>query len=363
MSWSRILLLAALAAATFSAASRAADLTAGMKKGTPELKSAGPATFAPQGILLVGDTAGATIYAIATDDKSAGSPGQPLAIDKIDEKIAGLLGTSPKEILINDVAVNPESGSVFLTVSRGKGPDAKPVIVRVDSSGKLGEFSLADVMFSSAPIPSAPESGRQRQEVTTDLQFTGGQVIVAGLSNEEFASQLRVIPFPFQKVDGGASVEIWHAAHGQFETRSPVRTFAVFDVGGQPNVLAAYTCTPLVKFPLSDLKPGSKVKGTTIAELGNRNRPLDMIVYEKDGKDYLLMANSARGVMKVDVNKIDETQGVTDHVKGGGTAGLSYDTIKDLKGVMQLDKLDKGHALLLVQSDSGSLDLKTVQLP
>ena len=85
-----------------------------MKKGTPELKSAGPATFAPQGILLVGDTAGATIYAIATGDKSAGSPSEALKIEKIDEKIAGLLGTSPKEILINDLAVNPETGSTFL---------------------------------------------------------------------------------------------------------------------------------------------------------------------------------------------------------------------------------------------------------
>jgi hypothetical protein len=238
-----------------------------------------------------------------------------------------------------------------------------PVIIRIDSTGKLGEFPLKDVMYSQATIPNAPTEGRAKQEVTTDLQFTGGQVIVAGLSNEEFASKLRVLAFPFKKVEGGTSVEIWHGAHGAFETRSPVRTFAVFDVGGQPNVLAAYTCTPLVKFPLSDLKPGNKVKGTTIAELGNRNRPLDMIVYQKDGKDYLLMANSARGVMKVDVGKIDETNGVTEHIKGGGTAGLPYETIKELKGVDQLDKLDKDHALLLVRSDSGALDLKSVQLP
>jgi hypothetical protein len=355
--------LAALIATAAISIGQAADLTAGMTKGTPELKSAGPATFAPQGILLVGDTAGATIYAIATGDKSSGSPSEALKIEKIDEKIAGLLGTSPKEILINDLAVNPETGSTFLTVSRGRGPEATPVIVRVDSAGKLGEFSLNDVMYSSAPIPSAPDNDKARQEVTTDLQFSGGQIIVAGLSNEEFASQLRVMPFPFEKTEGGASVEIWHAAHGKFETRSPVRTFAVFDVGGKPNVLAAYTCTPLVRFPLSDLKPGSKVKGTTIAELGNRNRPLDMIVYEKEGKDYLLMANSARGVMKVDVQKIDETDGITDAVRGGGTAGLPYDTIADLKGVMQLDKLDKDHALLLVQSDSGALNLESVQLP
>ncbi len=49
------------------------------------------------------------------------------------------------------------------------------------------------------------------------------------------------------------------ARMARFETKSPVRTFAVYDVEIKvPNVLAAYTCTPLVKFPLSELLPGSK---------------------------------------------------------------------------------------------------------
>jgi len=30
-----------------------------------------------------------------------------------------------------------------------------------------------------------------------------------------------------------------------------------------------------------------------------------MIVYQKDGKDYLLLANSSRGVMKVTTEKIE----------------------------------------------------------
>jgi hypothetical protein len=226
----------------------------------------------------------------------------------------------------------------------------------------VAEFALDDVKFSKAAIPNAP-SDKGRQDVTTDLQFSGGKILVAGLSNEEFASNLRVIPFPFEKVENGTSVEIYHGAHGKLETRSPVRTLAVFDVGGEPNVLAAYTCTPLVKFPLSDLKPGAKIKGTTVAELGNRNRPLDMIVYNKDGKDFLLLANNSRGVMKVNVEKIDATQGITNPVKGGGTEGLSYDTIAELKGVTQLDKLDKDHAIVLVQADGGALNLKSVQLP
>ncbi len=360
MSTRTLFFMAAVLAAALAPLGHAADLTAGMQKGTPDLKSAGPATFAPQGILLVGDTQGATIFAIATGDKPGGSPSQPLKVEKIDEKIASLLGTTPKGILINDMAVNPETGNTFLTVSRGTGPDAKPVIIRVESNGKLGEFALKDVLFSKAAIPNAPTE-KGRQDVTTDLQFTDGQVIVAGLSNEEFASQLRVLPFPFATVDKGTSVEIFHGAHGKLETQAPIRTLAVFDIAGKPNVLAAYTCTPLVKFPLSDLKPGAKVKGTTVAELGNRNRPLDMIVYKKDGKDYLLMANSARGVMKVNVEMIDKTEGISKPING--TAGLPYDTIADLKGVMQLDKLDKDHALVLVLSDSGSLNLQSIQLP
>jgi hypothetical protein len=353
--------IAALLGTTMFGSSHAADLTTGMQKGTPDLKSAGPLTFAPQNILLVGDTKGATIFAIATGDTASGSPAQPVNIEKIDEKIAGMLGTTPKDILIKHMAVNPATGSTFLSVSRGKGPDATPAIIRVDSNGKLSELALKDVMFSKASLPNPSE--KVRQDVTTDLQFADGKILVAGLSNEEFASTLRAIPFPFNSVDKGTSVEIWHSAHGMFETKAPVRTFAVFDVQGQPNVLAAYTCTPLVRFPLSDLKPGTKVRGTTIAELGNRNRPLDMFVYNKDGKDYILMANSDRGVMKVSVENIDKTEGITAPVKGGGTAGLKYETIANLKGVNHLDRLDKDHALLLVRSDSGALNLQAVALP
>jgi hypothetical protein len=360
MSTRMLPLIAVLLGISLLPASRAAELTTGMQKGTPDLKSAGPATFAPQGILLVGDTAAATIFAIATADTPAGSPATALKVEKIDEQIAALLGTTPKQILINDLAVNPQTQSAFLIVSRGTGPEARPVIVRVDSTGKIGEFSLKDVLFSVAPIPNAP-TDKGRQDVTTDLQFTGGQVLVAGLSNEEFSSQLRSIPFPFAAVDRGASVEIYHGSHGRYETRSPVRTFAVFDVGGEPNVLAAYTCTPLVKFPLADLKPGSKIKGTTVAELGNMNRPLDMIVYQKDGKDCLLMSNSARGVMKVDLANVDKTDGITAHVKG--VAGLPYETIDGLKGVRQLDRLDKDHALVLIQADGGALNLQSIALP
>ncbi|HEY2839736.1 MAG TPA: hypothetical protein VGJ26_11325 [Pirellulales bacterium] len=361
MSLRACLFAAGLLTAAMIATSSAANLTEGMAKGTPEIKSVGPATFAPQGILLLGDTQGATIYAIATGDAALGAAKAPLNVEQLDEKIAALLGTSKGEIVIHDLAVNPETGNAFLTVSRGRGPEAKPVIVRVDASGSVGEFPLKDVLFSKAAIPNAPENNKDRLDVTTDLQFAGGQVIVAGLSNEEFASKLRTIPFPFGAVGNGASVEIYHGAHGKFETRSPIRTLALFSIGGEPNVLAAYTCTPLVKFPVSDLKSGAKIKGTTVAELGNHNRPLDMVVYNKDGKDYLLMANSARGVMKVDLANVATADGITEKI--ANTAGLPYETIKDVKGVEQLDRLNKENAVVLVKNEGGAYSLKAIPLP
>ena len=135
-----------------------------------------------------------------------------------------------------------------------------------------------------------------------------------------------------------------------------------YEINGQAHLLAAYTCTPLVKIPVADLKAGAKVKGTTIAELGNRNRPLDMIVYKKDGKDYVLMANSSRGIMKMPTEGMDKLEGITNPVKGGAT-GAKYETIERLaRASMQLDKLDKEHALVLVDV-AGSLNLETLPLP
>ena len=124
--------------------------------------------------------------------------------------------------------------------------------------------------------------------------------------------------------------------------------------------MASYTCTPLVKIPVSELKPGAKVKGTTIAELGNGNQPLDMIAYTKDGKDFLLSANTKHGVIKIPTEEFASATAITSPIKG--TAGPKYVKITELKNVVQLDKLDDARAIILTKTGSG-FDLKTVPLP
>jgi hypothetical protein len=135
-----------------------------------------------------------------------------------------------------------------------------------------------------------------------------------------------------------------------------------YEVDGQSYLLAAYTCTPLVKLPVADLRPGTHVKGTTIAELGNRNRPLDMIVYPKDGKTYLLLANSSRGVMKIPTEGVPGAKGIVEPVRTE-RHGVGYDTIATLKGIEQLDLLDESQALVLRRGDDGKLNLQAVPLP
>jgi hypothetical protein len=342
----------------------AAEPSASLKKGTPDLKSAGPLTFGPDGILFVGDTQGAALFAIDTGDR-AGEKGA-IKVDDLGAKVAALLGTDSKQVTINDVAVNPASGNAYLSVSRGRGPGAAPVILRVGRDGKLSELSLENVRFAKTEIPNAPrptdvQKGQPlRNESITDLAYVDGRVFLAGLSNEEFSSRLLAIPFPFTDSVDGAGVEIYHGSHGKLETKSPVRTFVAYQIKGQPYLLAAYTCTPLVKVPVADLKAGAHVKGTTIAELGNRNRPLDMIVYQKGGKDYLLMANNSRGMMKIVTEGADTTQPITSRVPD--KQGLPYETIEGMKDVVQLDQLDKARAVIL-RDQAGTLNLETIDLP
>ncbi len=361
MNWSRIRLapLALAAVVVLAGSLQAAGPRDSLTKGTPELQSIGALAFGPEGILFIGDPRAAAIIALDTQDRTANGTDRT-KVEALDEKIASLLGIEASQVTLNDLAVNPLSGNTYVGVTRGKGADGKPVLLRVERTGKIDEVSLKDVAFARTPLPN-PGKGRSASDVITDMAYLNGKLFVACLSNEEFASQFRVIPFPFGENGKGTAVEIFHGSHGRLETKSPIRTFAAYEIKGEANLLAAYTCTPLVQVPVAELKPGEKVKGKTIAELGNRNVPIDMIVYHKDGKDYILMANSARGVMKISTEGIDRTEPITKPIPG--TAGLKYETIQALQGTVQLDVFDKDHVLVLRKGKDNRLNLETVEMP
>src|SRR2546427_6297741 len=100
--------LTVVAALAFAGAARA-DLTEGMKKGTPDIKSISSLTFGPEGILFIGDPQSGAIFAVATGDTKASDSDAAIKVADINEKIASLLGIESRQLLVKDLAVNPAS--------------------------------------------------------------------------------------------------------------------------------------------------------------------------------------------------------------------------------------------------------------
>jgi hypothetical protein len=165
---------------------------------------------------------------------------------------------------------------------------------------------------------------------------------------------------PFTGKQDQASLEIYHAAHGKYETLSPIRTFTTAEIGGKKYIVASYTCTPLVLFPMDELKEGKHVKGRTVAEMGSGNAPIDMVTLKKGGESFLMMSNSNRPVFKVRYKSIEAFQGsLTTHVaESFATEGVGFVSLP-VTNVIQMDKLDDSRMVLLQRRSNGSLDLWT----
>jgi hypothetical protein len=345
---------------------RPADAAAVLTAGKANLKSAGSLAFGPDGVLFVADSIGGAVVALDTNDKTSVNTAA-INLKGLDEKIAGLVGVMPDQILINDVAVNPISKNAYVSAARGLGPDAMPLVVKVEPSGKVTPLSLDNIAHASVALVDAP-AGNRPPTTITDMEFINGNLLVTGMSSEEWNSALRSIPYPFNKAAKGTQLQIWHASHGRFETQAPVRTFVPYTLGGQPYVLAAYTCTPLVKIPMSALKPGAQVKGVTIADLGSGNAPLDMIPYKKDGHEYILIANSSYGVVKLHADTL-ATDKPIDSPTVVDVAGAPYDKITALTNVRHLARIDDGHALVVSAGGpargpmKGPVTVQTIALP
>lgn len=356
------LLVAALALAIGSIAS-AADHKWGLKEGSPDLQSAGQLAFGPDGVLFVGDTKGGAVFAIDTGD-AAGSAKAPRNIEKLDAKLNELLGGTAT---LNDLAVNPASGNIYLSATGPKGA----ALVKIDAAGKLTQVSLAKVAFQKASLSNLPEdkvvgeaprARNRRNDAVTDLAYVDGKVYVSGVTGAAGNSTIRELAFPFADKETGTDVQIYHAAHARTEDTAAIRTFIPMNIDGKPVLLAGFTCTPLVRFEIGEGEKGKKVKGTTVAELGNMNSPLDIVAYDKDGKKFLLVIHTKRGVMKVSTEGIGRKDGLTTPVSGGGTAGQTFEKVPELEGAVQLDKVSDTEAVVVFAKD-GALTLKTVALP
>lgn len=338
------------------------NLKANFIKGNPEIKTISAITFGPESILFIGDATVAEVMAIDMSDMTEAQSGE-VDLSKVDETLAMQMGTTTDQISITDMAVHPESNQVFLSVQHNSG---NAMLFKLNGE-KFVNVPMNDVMYSKQGLNDAVASdakdrrGRTlRKWAISDIQYTDGKLMLTGLSNKEFGSTFRSMAFPFTEDQSYASLEIYHAAHGKYETHSPVKTFMPIALNEKPHIIASYTCTPLVIFPVDELKNGEHTKGKTVAELGNWNTPLDIIELQKEGERYVFMANSSRALMKIKVSDIEKFDDfLTNRVEErSGTDGVPFIALPFVN-VLQLDKMGDDSFVMLQRTADGDLVLKS----
>jgi hypothetical protein len=346
--------------------------TYGMRVAPIQLQSAGVMHFTPDGILFVADSRAAAVYAIEVGEQHRDTSATLVRIDDVDQKIAAAIGTTRDQVRVHDMVAHPLSQSLYFSLTRGRGETAVPLIVSVTKvDEKVTVLPLENIRHARATIGDAPAvdaktswGASQRTMTVTDLALVDGELYVAGLSNEEFASALRRIPYPFGRAPAKTTVEIYHTSHDRWETAAPIESFLPITLDGRPSLLAGYGCAPIVVFNRADFGSKRHLRGKTVSELGGGNRPFDMIRYvNAAGKEYVLIANSHRTLTRLDPAEIAAAPEMTTSVKQAyEPAGVRYLPVASF-GVLQLDNYNRAGIVLLQRDpEDGSLDVASRQL-
>ena len=296
------------------------------------MKYAGALTFNSDGVLFVGDNVGSAIFAYPMGHGTAPTTAAPpLEVDNINARVGEVLGVAANQITINGMAVHPVTQDVYLSVTRGFGEGTLPAIVRVSPDGKLTAIDLKSVPGTSYKITDAPDENQHfrsrakdwpvpsavkydakaqipmRTLTIVDMKFHNGEVFVSGICNEEFASTLRRIPYPFTGKASETKVRMYHVAHARYETRAPIRAMQFANIDGKDTLIAAYTCSPLVLIPVADLKDGAKVTGKTIGDMGN-GQPISMVPLKLYGQDTLFVTNAGHGPRMIPIAGLNKAK-------------------------------------------------------
>jgi hypothetical protein len=313
-----------------AAAGALAPITAQAKtpqRASKRVRSISAMSFAPDGKLVVADWRSGALHSI-TLPAMPGTKEASFNVLDLSDRLAKAYRLDASAVRVTASALHVGGQFAVLALALGRKADAPAGLALVDAKGSVTALDLDSAWVATQPLGREPGDAKlwaaqpARSLLVTDLKVFGNEVIVAGLTNSTFDSTLRRVPYPFAGAGSATAVEMYHAVHNQIETRAPVRAFNIIDVAGQPTLLAAYTCTPLVTVPMAELKDGARVRGKTIAELGFGNSPLDVLPFsiEYQGKksDWVLIANSAKAADLIslpDIVKAAQAEGLSQPVK------------------------------------------------
>ena len=208
----------------------------------------GVLAFGPDGVLFVADPKAAAVFAFETDDKASSSR-EGIVVAQLDAELAALVGSESSELVIHDIAVHPNSGAAYVSFSRGRGPDADPVLARVPAAGDIEILDLGGVKSTRVELPNAPKDegeGRRNQAAlcrSRTWSSTKGRCTWRASRTRSSPRSCTRSPTPFARSAAAArsatapASEIYHGAHGAWETRAPVRTFTTCEIEDTDHLL------------------------------------------------------------------------------------------------------------------------------
>lgn len=328
--------------------------------------------FGDANTLFVGDSKSATLYAYSAASTTNPTAQKAYNIHDLSSKIAIFAKVGVMDIIVRDMAINPTSKEAYIAFDNKTKTGYVSQIIVVNQAGTIRKFDLENTKHTETKINDAPTSDLKiwdktslRSMTFTDIDFYKGKVYISGMSNAEFSSALRMVDYPFTNAKvTTSSVEIFHAVHGQNETRAPIQTMQFITLNNEDYILAAYTCTPLVLIPVKEIKNGAHIVGKTIAEMGYGNTPVDIIKFQSEGFD----KKPYEGIILSNRNRTAQFVNINDMAKSANENGVGYVGMVEhtgtpksdlpMTGLLQLDDQDGYHIATMRRNDeTGSLEL------
>ena len=306
-----------------------------------DIKFAGALEFSDTGTLFVGDNYNGAIYALDMTGGNAPEQVRPVNIGDIDVKIADVLGVARSAVAINDMAVHPVTADIFVSVTRIGNFESAPAIMKVSQNNEIEMLDMASIPFQKQALNHFPDQEttfrprglgkmpplardiakgdvRLSSLAIMDMEFYNDELFVSGVAFDNFLSTLRRMPYPFTEEQSAANVKMYHISHDQYETRAPIRAMSIEQIDGKAQLIAAYTCSPIVAIDLDEIVDGAKISARTLMDYGN-GQPLDMISYSLNGEDTLFLTSNSRSPYVIPVASLNGAKAydLGDLPKGG----------------------------------------------
>ena len=175
-------------------------LSAAMNASAADIKSISRLAAGPGNVLFVADWKAGRVHAVTLAPASQKPSGANFNIFDLEALLSAQVGGA--KVTVEDMVARPGTAEVYVAVSYGAAKT--PALIAVTSDHKARRIDLKAAKSTFTELRDAPSAKSEfwneipeRSFTVTDMKWHNGEVFVAGLSNQDFASTLRRVKYPF----------------------------------------------------------------------------------------------------------------------------------------------------------------------